>query len=67
MPKLLTKEDVVGIFPPVVSPFTQDEELDLEAFKRIRSRPCRAPFNHVPEEQLERIRQALKRADSIEL
>jgi dihydrodipicolinate synthase/N-acetylneuraminate lyase len=34
MPKLLTKEDVVGIFPPVVSPFTKDEELDLAALRR---------------------------------
>jgi 4-hydroxy-tetrahydrodipicolinate synthase len=34
MPRLLTKEDVVGIFPPVVTPFTKDEELDLAALKR---------------------------------
>lgn len=34
MPKLLTKEDIVGIFPPVVSPFTKDEELDLPALRR---------------------------------
>lgn len=34
MPKLLTKDDVVGIFPPVVSPFTADEELDLDALRR---------------------------------
>ncbi|MCD1618728.1 dihydrodipicolinate synthase family protein [Salipiger marinus] len=34
MPRLLTKEDVVGIFPPVVSPFTKDEELDLDALRR---------------------------------
>ncbi len=34
MPRLLTKEDVVGIFPPVVSPFTKDEELDLPALRR---------------------------------
>jgi dihydrodipicolinate synthase/N-acetylneuraminate lyase len=34
MPKLLTKNDVVGIFPPVVSPFTKDEELDLGALRR---------------------------------
>lgn len=34
MTKLLTKEDVVGIFPPVVSPFTKDEELDLAALRR---------------------------------
>lgn len=34
MPALLTKDDVVGIFPPMVSPFTQDEELDLDAFRR---------------------------------
>jgi dihydrodipicolinate synthase/N-acetylneuraminate lyase len=29
--------------------------------------PCRAPFNRVPEEQLERIKAALKRADAMEL
>jgi dihydrodipicolinate synthase/N-acetylneuraminate lyase len=29
--------------------------------------PCRAPFNRVPEEQLDRIRAALKRADAIQL
>ena len=34
MPRLLTKDDVVGIFPPVVSPFTKDEELDLAALRR---------------------------------
>ena len=34
MPKLLTKEDVVGVFPPVVSPFTENEELDLNALRR---------------------------------
>jgi 4-hydroxy-tetrahydrodipicolinate synthase len=34
MPRVLTKEDVVGIFPPVVSPFTNDEELDLAALRR---------------------------------
>lgn len=34
MPRLLTKDDVVGIFPPVVSPFTENEELDLPALKR---------------------------------
>jgi 4-hydroxy-tetrahydrodipicolinate synthase len=34
MPRLLTKDDVVGIFPPVVSPFTKDEELDLPALRR---------------------------------
>jgi 4-hydroxy-tetrahydrodipicolinate synthase len=34
MPRLLTKEDVVGIFPPVVSPFTDSEELDLAALRR---------------------------------
>jgi 4-hydroxy-tetrahydrodipicolinate synthase len=33
MPKLLTKDDVVGIFPPMVSPFTADEELDLPALR----------------------------------
>lgn len=33
MPKLLSKEDVVGIFPPVVSPFSKDEELDLSALR----------------------------------
>lgn len=34
MPRLLTRDDVVGIFPPVVSPFTADEELDLPALRR---------------------------------
>ncbi len=34
MPRLLTKNDVVGIFPPVATPFTADEELDLAALKR---------------------------------
>lgn len=34
MPKPLTKDDVVGIFPPVVSPFTENEELDLDALRR---------------------------------
>jgi 4-hydroxy-tetrahydrodipicolinate synthase len=29
--------------------------------------PCRAPFNRVPEEQIERIAQALKRAEAVEL
>lgn len=30
----LSKEDIHGIMPPVVTPFTEDEELDLEAFVR---------------------------------
>ncbi len=34
MPRLLTKDDIVGIFPPVVSPFTENEELDLPALRR---------------------------------
>jgi 4-hydroxy-tetrahydrodipicolinate synthase len=34
MPRLLTKDDVVGIFPPVVSPFTEDEELELASLRR---------------------------------
>ncbi|SLK09025.1 4-hydroxy-tetrahydrodipicolinate synthase [Novosphingobium mathurense] len=34
MPRLLTKEDIVGIFPPVVSPFDANEELDLESLRR---------------------------------
>ncbi len=34
MPRHLTKEDVVGIFPPVCSPFTKDEEVDTAALKR---------------------------------
>lgn len=34
MPRHLTKDDIVGIFPPVVSPFTKDEELDLDALRR---------------------------------
>ena len=29
--------------------------------------PCRAPFNRVPDEQIERIAAALKRADAMEL
>ena len=33
MPDLLTKDDVRGIIPPVVTPFTADEELDLPAFR----------------------------------
>jgi len=30
---LLTKDDVRGIFPPVVTPFTTSEELDIPAFR----------------------------------
>lgn len=33
MPKMLTKEDVVGVFPPLATPFTNDEELDLDALR----------------------------------
>ena len=33
MPALLTKDDLRGIIPPVVSPFTADEELDIPAFR----------------------------------
>jgi 4-hydroxy-tetrahydrodipicolinate synthase len=29
--------------------------------------PCRAPFNRIPEEQVERIRAALKRAEAVDL
>jgi 4-hydroxy-tetrahydrodipicolinate synthase len=32
--KQLTKNDIVGIFPPLISPFTESEDLDLEAFRR---------------------------------
>ncbi|WP_116084935.1 dihydrodipicolinate synthase family protein [Tropicimonas sp. IMCC34011] len=34
MTRLLTKDDVVGIFPPVISPFNENEELDLDAFRK---------------------------------
>lgn len=34
MTKFLTKDDVVGIFPPVATPFTDKEELDLPALRR---------------------------------
>lgn len=33
MAKLLTQHDVRGIMPPLVTPFTKDEELDLPAFR----------------------------------
>ncbi|WP_316980296.1 dihydrodipicolinate synthase family protein [Shumkonia mesophila] len=33
MVRPLTKEDVRGIFPPLVSPFTENEELDLAALR----------------------------------
>lgn len=33
MPALLTKDEVRGIIPPLVTPFTADEELDLPAFR----------------------------------
>ncbi len=33
MTPFLTKHEIRGIFPPVVSPFTADEELDLPAFR----------------------------------
>ena len=29
----LTKDDVVGIFPPLYTPFTADGELDRDAFR----------------------------------
>ncbi len=34
MPRLLTKEDVVGVFPPLATPFTDNEDLDLDALRR---------------------------------
>ncbi len=34
MAQLLTKDDIRGIMPPLVTPFTEDEELDLDAFRR---------------------------------
>lgn len=30
----LTKQEIFGVFPPVVTPFTPEEELDLDAFRR---------------------------------
>lgn len=33
MTRLLTKEDVVGIFPPIVTPFNTQEEVDVEALR----------------------------------
>lgn len=33
MPKLLTKADIHGMFPPLITPFTDDEELDLPALR----------------------------------
>ncbi len=33
MSRILTKEDVVGIFPPVASPFSADEEVDVAALR----------------------------------
>ena len=32
--KQLNKNDIAGIFPPLISPFTESEDLDLEAFRR---------------------------------
>ncbi len=29
----LTKDEIVGIFPPLFTPFTADGELDLDAFR----------------------------------
>ena len=31
--RILTKDDVVGIFPPLASPFTPDEEVDVPALR----------------------------------
>lgn len=31
--RILTKDDVVGIFPPMASPFTADEEVDVPALR----------------------------------
>ena len=31
--RILTKDDIVGIFPPVASPFTHDEEVDVPALR----------------------------------
>ncbi|WP_180899682.1 dihydrodipicolinate synthase family protein [Martelella soudanensis] len=33
MPRLLTKDDMTGMFPPLVSPFDASEDLDLAAFR----------------------------------
>lgn len=34
MPKPLTKADMVAMFPPLVSPFDENEDLDLKAFRK---------------------------------
>lgn len=34
MARVLTKADLRGIMPPLVTPFTEDEELDIDAFRR---------------------------------
>jgi 4-hydroxy-tetrahydrodipicolinate synthase len=34
MPRVLTENDGVGSFPSMVSPFTRDEEFDLNACRR---------------------------------
>jgi len=34
MTKLLTKNDITGMFPPIVSPFDDNEDLDLKAFRK---------------------------------
>lgn len=33
MTRILTKDDIVGIFPPLASPFTPDEEIDVPALR----------------------------------
>ena len=33
MTRILTKKDIVGIFPPMASPFTADEEVDVAALR----------------------------------
>ena len=34
MPRLMTRDDMVGIFPPVVTPFHDNEEVNLDALRR---------------------------------
>lgn len=34
MPRILTKDDVVGIFPPVCTPFKANDEIDFSALRR---------------------------------
>src|SRR6478735_7758732 len=38
MARVLTKDDVVGVFPPLPTPFTEAEELDLPALRQEADR-----------------------------